>query len=275
MHWNLKADARERPLMAAHCGSFGGFVPSNSLAAFDAALYQGAEIIELDVTRSKEGTLYVIHPGKEMSCLGISTRLGDMTDDEISKVPRRTTTEDVTDTYLCTLDEALEHLKNRCYINIDKFPTCPQEIIATVRRHSMQAQVLVKTEAEEKWFRFMEENAPEFPYMIFAREDDVVSEALTRRKLTYLGTEVLFANESSPLASSAYIEKMHALGLLVWVNALQYSTTTILAAGHDDTVSITGKPEEGWGWLVERGYDVIQTDFLSAMHHYLKSIDKR
>lgn len=267
--WNMRNAAKKGLLLAAHCGSFGEFIPSNSLNAFEAALYQGAHIIELDVTKSKDGTLFVMHPGKEQSCLGTSRRLSEMRDREIKAIPRRTGIEDVTDTPLCTFDEALEYLKNRCFINIDKFPTCPKEIIRAVRRQNMEEQVLVKTEAQEKWFSYMEENAPEFPYMVFARQEDSVSPVLVKRRLNYLGTEVLFASESSFLSTSEYIEQMHQMNLLVWVNALQYATNTILAAGHDDTVSIMGKPDEGWGWLVKQGYDIIQTDWLSAIQRYL------
>ena len=35
-----------------------------------------------------------------------------------------------------------------------------------------------------------------------------------------------------------------------------------LAAGHDDDTSVLGHPEQGWGWLMDRGFDIIQTVLL-------------
>ena len=37
---------------------------------------------------------------------------------------------------------------------------------------------------------------------------------------------------------------------------------------HDDT-SILGDPDKGWGWLVERGFNAIQTDWTLALNLYL------
>lgn len=47
MNWNLKEDAFSRTLIAAHCGVAGGDIPGNTLEAFDTALCQGADMIEL------------------------------------------------------------------------------------------------------------------------------------------------------------------------------------------------------------------------------------
>ena len=40
---------------------------------------------------------------------------------------------------------------------------------------------------------------------------------------------------------------------------------TQLVAGHNDDCAITGDPEGSWGWLVERGYDILQTDWPLSM----------
>lgn len=53
-------DFQKRPLVIAHRGASADF-PENSLDAFSGALDQGADWIELDVRRSKDGVLVVHH----------------------------------------------------------------------------------------------------------------------------------------------------------------------------------------------------------------------
>ena len=47
MTWNLKDDAFSRTLIAAHRGVAGGDIPGNTPEAFDTALCQGADMVEL------------------------------------------------------------------------------------------------------------------------------------------------------------------------------------------------------------------------------------
>ena len=53
-------NAEKRPLVIAHRGASSDF-PENSLEAFSGAFEQGADWIELDVRRSKDGVLVVHH----------------------------------------------------------------------------------------------------------------------------------------------------------------------------------------------------------------------
>jgi glycerophosphoryl diester phosphodiesterase len=53
--------AARTPRVIAHRGSHGPSAPENTLAAFEAALTLGAEMIELDVRRTADGALVVFH----------------------------------------------------------------------------------------------------------------------------------------------------------------------------------------------------------------------
>jgi len=48
MAMDLKQAASERIIIAAHRGVAGGNIPCNTIAAYDAALAQGADMIEID-----------------------------------------------------------------------------------------------------------------------------------------------------------------------------------------------------------------------------------
>ena len=95
-------------------------------------------------------------------------------------------------------------------------------------------------------------------------ETDKCTEDLLKRKINFIGAEVLFKTEESQVASPEYIDAMHKKGLLLWANAIVYDYRAVLTAGHTDDSSLTGDPYSGWGWLVDRGYDIIQTDWTLA-----------
>ncbi len=261
------------PLVAAHRGCSGGNVHCNTWVAFEAALAQGADIIELDVTKSADGVLFVFLPGEEPHHLLSPRYIHEMTADEVRKLRYINIDHSPTGLGVSTLDDVLDQLKNRCIVNIDKFPDHPADVAAAVRRHGMQDQVFVKTPPTEEWFKTVEEVAPDLPYMVVTRNTDDFSTRLLGRKLRYLGTEALFTNEEAQVAQTQYIEQMHRMGLKVWYNAIVCNNTSvhagIHAAGHNDDLSVSGQPDKGWGWLIDKGVDMIQTDWPGMLRQYM------
>lgn len=270
MEFNLREQALQKTMIAAHRGISGGNIPCNTLDAFDAALYQGADMIELDVAASKDGQLFVFHPGMEPAHLGSARLIRDMTAQEVGELGFLNQDNVPSGHKINTLDQALEHLKGRCYINIDKFWENVEPITRAVRRHGMTGQILVKTAPNEAIFDQMERLAPELNYMLVIKERDGYSMRLRDRPLNYVGAEVLFEREDAPVASEAYIEEMHQNGLLVWANAIVYDRRAVLAAGHNDDISAIGRADEGWGWLLDKGFDIIQTDWPLALRLYMQ-----
>ena len=267
--------AKERILIAAHRGTAGGNIPCNTLASYEIALRQGADIVEIDVAVSADRKLFVFHPGMEPAHLCIPGRLANLPAGIIEQL--KLTNQDNVPTMdkIATLDEVLDLIKGRAYVNIDKFWTAMPEITECVRRHGMQNDVIVKTSADPKWFDMVEEIAPELPYMPIVKKEDKVTEALLKRKINLVGAEVIFTTEEDQTASPEYIEWMHKNGLLLWVNAIIYNYKDQLSAGHSDDVAMVSDPDYGWGWLVDRGYDIIQTDWALPLRLYLDEAGKR
>jgi len=269
MHFDLKQDALSHTLLTAHRGITGGNIPGNTIAAFDAALLQGADMIELDVSNSIEGELFVFHPGMEKPFLGFEKLLSDFPSEEIRRMRFLNGDDTPTQFGINTFDEVLEHLKGRCYINVDKFWNNVDPIVKAIRRHHMADQIVVKTNPREDVYRYMEEYAQDINYMVIISDHDDQTEHLLKRGMRYVGAEVLFRDEQSELASIEYIERMHRAGLLVWINSIVYNYQAVLAAGHNDDISVVGRMDEGWGWLLDRGYDIIQTDWPMMLRQYI------
>ncbi len=268
--FDLREMCRENVLVAAHRGTWMGNVPCNTIMSFNAALKAGADIIELDISRSLDGTLFVFHPGTEPHYLHSEKLIADMRDDEIQALRLVNSDGAVTQYPVPLFDDVLEALKGRCVINVDKFFMFPEDIVKVIRRHDMVDQVLVKSDPEERFYTLMEELAPDFAYMTFVMNVDRDSEMLLHRKINYLGAEAYFQTESAETATPEYHGKMHRMGLLTWANAIVFNYKTVHAAGHTDDLYTMDREDEGWGYLAKLGYNMIQTDWVGPCVDYLK-----
>ncbi len=280
MAFNLMKDASERIIVAAHRGECGGNIPCNTMAAYEIAVRHGADMIEVDLNKSADGTLWILHPKMEFRHLGFEgidgrKLLPELTDEEIRKLRYVNYDRDATQFGLCTFDEVLDAFKGRCYINTDKFWDHPKEISDAIRAHGMLDQIVVKSSPKAEILDIVEEYAPEVYYLPIVKKDGGIHEEMMRRNINYVGCEVVFTDENEGVGSVDFIEKLHKDNKLVWANAIIYNYKAQLAAGHSDDTSFTVSPDYGWGWLADRGYDIIQTDWTLAMCTYLNQTGKR
>ena len=281
MSFDLKKDASERIIIAAHRGECGGNIPCNTITAYEIAVSHGADMIEVDVSRSAEGTLWILHPKMEPRHLNYMgpegmTSIWQLTDEQIRKLRYVNYDRDFTQFPLCTFDEVLERFKGRAYINVDKFWENPRLISDAIRAHGMIDQIVVKSSPKPEYLDIIEEYAPEICYLpILAHGNENVHGEMLRRNINYVGAEVVFQDETKDIGTTDFIDLLHSDGKLVWANAIIYNYKKQLAAGHSDDTSFTVSPDYGWGWLADRGYDIIQTDWTQAMAVYLAESGKR
>lgn len=270
MNKNLMEYLAKGTLIAAHRGVSGGNIPFNTLAAFEAALQQGADIIETDVIKSADSNIFVFHPKQEKHHLNQDICLSNMSSEDIRKIRYVNSDKNVTECSLPDLDETLEYLKGRCLINLDHGWGCFEDMVRVVRRHNMQDQVLIKTEPKMKYLQMVEELAPDFMYMSLIKEKDECSEIIERMNINYVGAELVFATEDAEVIRPEYIEGQKKKGRFLWANAILFSYETPLSAGHTDDVAVTGNPDYGWGWLEDKAFDIIQTDWPGMLRDYLR-----
>ena len=270
---NVLQQARQQRgvLIAAHRGVSGGNIPFNTMKAFDAALCQGADILETDITASGDGELFVFHPKQEKNHLDLDIHLEQMTGEEVRKLRYVNFDRTPTEYEIPTLDAFLETYKNRCIINLDHAWDDLPEVIQAVRRHNMVEQILMKAPAKLKYAKIMEELAPDMMFMPILKEKDEVSEQLEKMNINFIGSELVFAKEDSPLVQEEYMELQHKKGRLLWANSLLYSYKAQLSAGHTDDIAVAGDPDYGWGWLIDKGFDIIQTDWVLQLRGYISN----
>ncbi len=255
----------------AHRGVSGADIPCNTKVAFQIALSQGADILELDVAKSLDGELFVFHPGMEKPHLGIDTYLKDMPAKEIKKL-RYLNQDDVTTQYgVVPLDEMFAFLKDKAYINVDKYWMYMEEITHCIRRCGVEDQVIVKIENSLEQVDMLEKIAPDLAVMPVLREDENFTDYALDKNIRYIGAELLFETDNDKIVSDEYIEKMHKNRLVVYGNAIVYNYKANISAGHTDNLALSGNPDQGWGWFADKKFDMIQTDWCLMLKKYLKT----
>ena len=295
----LEAALERKPvLVMAHRGVSCANIVDNTVESFDAAIRQGADIVEADVCETLDGDLFVLHDGMEPVVLGQEESIVNMRTEDVRKLRYINHNHLRIDHPVNTLDEVLEHLKGRCIINIDRGWNSWDKIFRAVLRHDMADQILFKSPPEEKYLRQMAEQREPFLYMPVAWFPEEV-ELVETYDLNMVAVEVFGYREDAPIMSAAFLSRMKERGVARLVSALTLADPVmpsvtdrwrraggqgrrnmanaimdrriLLAGGHDDDMSVLGNADQGWGWLVERGFNILQTDWTLDMNLYLKA----
>ena len=274
MKFNIKATAKEHIVVVAHRGVAGGNIPCNTLVSYETALKQGADMIETDLDFTADGKLVIFHPGMERNHLYTDKSIEQMPWEEVKQLRYVNGDNAYTQFGIVTFDDLLETFKDRCYINIDKFWGNPENIYRAIKAHGMVDQCLVKSGYSEEVIRVLEELCPELPFMPVVSEDHPTHELLKSKNINYVGAEVLFTSDDSKVCSPEFMDMMHQDGKLVWVNSIIYDYKAQLSAGHSDDTALSESMDKGWGWLADRGFDMIQTDWPLMLTDYLKRTGK-
>ncbi|MBO5069188.1 MAG: glycerophosphodiester phosphodiesterase family protein [Roseburia sp.] len=271
----LQRAKEKKILLVAHRGTCGGNIPCNSMQAFQAAVKAGADMVELDVERTADGELFIQHPRMEPVHLRMKDSIRDYPASMVEQLRLSNWDLSPTQYLIPRLEQALTYLRGKCLVNIDKFWVNPEEIAALIHKLGMEDQVLIKTEDKAEYLDAVEKYASDIPFMTIARDGISVHEEMMRRNIRYVGIECLFDKEDSPVASGEFIDRLHADGKILWVNTIVYNYKAVLAAGHNDDISVIEDPEKGWGWVADRGFDMIQTDFVYQCRRFLEETGRR
>lgn len=271
-HMDLQAARKEKGvLIAGHRGNWGGNIPPNTIASYKAALMLGVDMIETDIQSSADGVFYAYHTGEEQGCFGIGRRLGEMSAAEIDGLEFRNTMFNLSGIGVDRMDDVLSFLKGRCFINVDRgWLGSWRDTIRYLRKFGMEDQIILKSPPERELLSELEEEGPELMYMAIIKDAEQYP-VVKEYKVRAVAVETNYQDMDNEISSDAFIRKLHDDGLMVWANALTLDGKKHLAAGHDDNASIIDGPDKGWGYLLDKGYDIIQTDWPSLLIDYIRT----
>ena len=257
-------------LVAAHRGTCGGNIVQNTLGAYKNAILHGADMLEIDAAMTVDGVFYCFHDGQEPLVLGTNKSIKTMKSTEVETYQLINSLNHKIGEKVNRLDDVLEALKGKCLINIDRSWFYWEEIIKTLDRHHMAGQILLKSPVQDRLLAALEASGSDLMYMpiVYHRTD---IETVEKYNVHFAAAELIFETEDNLLLEDGYIEALHQKGLLLWANAITLDDRHILCALKDDNTAILKGPEESWGYLIRKGFDILQTDWPALMRDYVDS----
>ena len=118
--------------------------PENTLASLEKAIEIGCDFVEIDVRRTKDGALVIMHDGSVNRMTNGKGKIEDLTLAEIRKLEvksrhgARWAGQKVP-----TFDEILDRAKGHMKIYVDHKQAPPAEVLAAINRHGMLHDVVV------------------------------------------------------------------------------------------------------------------------------------
>lgn len=277
----LASDNRDYVFVAMHRGDWRNF-PENSKGAILSSIRLGADIVEIDVHMTKDGRFILNHDKTLDRTTTGKGNVHDMTLAEIRKLKMRDKDGNPTDYDVLTLEEALELTRGKILVNIDKFTAHPREILDAVAAVGALKEVIVKSlHSPDEARRFLG------PYWKSVESGDllympVLSFRKNKREKAAHDLPLWIAEEprkasmyeiciDAPEHSSVFGEIVKAEGSpRLWLNTMWDSRV----AGHGDVRALLD-PDSNWGWAIERGATMIQTDYAAELIVYLMRKGRR
>jgi glycerophosphoryl diester phosphodiesterase len=258
-------------LVAAHRGDWRGF-PENSLPAIESAIRIGADIVEVDVGRTKDGEFVLMHDTTLDRTTTGTGKVSDHTLSEIRTYSLRSGYGGVTIYRVPTLEEAMLAVKGRVLINLDKSYGWLREFLPILERTGTARQAIIKTynlPAE----LVLKENGDilghvlYMPITIFTLPG---AEGIARGQLAQVkpaAMEIIFPEWRSDVESAfASCSEHHTR---IWCDVLWPG----MCGNHCDDLALTD-PENNYGWLLKNGCTVIQTDRPEYLLSYLRRVGR-
>jgi glycerophosphoryl diester phosphodiesterase len=250
-------------LVTAHRGAHSD-APENSLAAVRRAIEMGVDIVELDVQRTRDGGLVLMHDATVDRTTNGHGLVSVMTLAEVRALRLRTPDGTLTDERVPTLEEAMRLVRGYCMVDLDKAWRYLDEV----------CDVLVETDTLDHAIVVTARDAASLQRTLDGRETAPVcmpwvgSAAVladVRRTLSPRVVEVVFASDMQAVISAESVGATRAGGARVWVNTM----FAWECGGHCDRLA-RADADGAWGWLVDRGVGVVQTDDPASLLAYLR-----
>ena len=255
-------------IVAAHRGDWRNF-PENSLEAIDNAIKMGVDIVEIDVQRTKDGVLILMHDHNIDRTTSGGGNIAELTYDSIANTRLRNGCGIHTIHKVPTLEEALLHAKGKIMLNLDKADRYFEQIYELLKKTGTAKQIIMKgrksAEEVKKLYGAYLDDVIYMPIVDLDQEDAEKQIKEFMSEMDPVAFELSYGNEDNTLPVKA--AKMMKGKSLIWYNTLWASQ----AGGHDDDMSLQN-PNLGYGYLIDNlGTRIIQTDRPQYLLEYLRT----
>lgn len=245
-------------------------VPENSLAALERCVALGVDLVEIDVRRTRDGALVVMHDPKVDRTTNGKGRISDLTLAEIQALTLKGGEEAPP-----TLEALLEAARGRVLVNIDLKGPLAAQAAQVVHAAGAEDWVLFKAKAgfgappiaDQPLYRdlaFMPMVAGEAAPRPGALGEITAQQASGERQIP--------AVEMVSLKRAGFVavrDAARAARIRVWTNTLATKGWKGVLDQSGDRQALRD-PDKAWGRLIAQGVSIVQTDFPAALLDYLE-----
>ncbi len=241
--------------------------PENSLAALAYSLSLGVDILEIDVRLTSDLVPIIMHDSTVNRTTSGSGTVSDLTLAEIKELTLNGSDEKVS-----TLEEFMLAVKGKAMVNLDKVSitdtTQIDAIMPVLQRTDTVDHAIFKggssaEEVETARARYPDETIIYMTLLSNKTEEEMIASLQSHIPPA---TEIIFSSSLTEMLSSNSLATAIALDTHIWINSLWSS----LCAGHTDAAALGGNPDGSWGWLIDKGATIIQTDNSEQLIAYLE-----
>ncbi|WP_158795564.1 glycerophosphodiester phosphodiesterase family protein [Pedobacter sp. L105] len=255
-------------LVAAHRGDWRD-APENSLQAYQHAILMGVDMIEIDLHKTSDGVIVIMHDGTIDRTTDGKGKVSDYTYEQIEKFHLKNGLGRVTRNTIPTLEEVMLLAKGKVMVNLDKSLPYYQEAYEILKKTGTLKQALFKSESpyEEVKKRYPE-LIDSITYMAVVDLDKPDAKQVIedyQKAIKPVAFEVIFKKDTSALLTNN--QWINAHGSKIWINSLWAS----LNGGHEDDLAFEdNNTKDSWDWIINHGATVIQTDHPRELLAYLR-----
>lgn len=254
-------------LVVAHRGDW-RYAPENSLAAIENAIKMGVDVVELDVQKTKDGQLILMHDATLNRTTTGKGKVAEWSLDSIKTFKMRNGCAIKTKHTVPTLEEALLLAKGKIMVNLDKAYPIFDEVYAVLEKTGTTAQVIMKgtqpVEQVKREFGKYLDKVLFMPIVNLDQKDAVQQIQNYLDGLHSVAFELLYVSDANPVPKEV-------AALLKGKSQIWYNTLwDTMAGAHDDDMSLED-PDKGYGYLIDTlDARILQTDRPAYLIDYLR-----
>lgn len=266
----------ERVMVVSHRGKFASSVIENTSLAFLTAISQGADMVEMDLARTRDGRLVGHHDSKMDRLFHKSTAISAFSLEELKQMEIYNCFGEPCVESIESFDEILDMLKGRTLLVLDKCWDCWEEVYRLLEEKQMTEQAIFKFYVEDQAACHWAMEHSNCMFIPMLGDITYLDRVETLKRYTQLpALEILLEKETDPIFSEDIFSRLRKRKIKVWCNSLSYSRKLIYGAGYDDLRSLRFGGQCGWGKLIEHGVSIIQTDWPYELKRYLIEQEKK
>lgn len=245
--------------------------PENSIPAIEAAIKMGVDMVEIDLKKSKDGVLLLMHDETLDRTTTGHGKPADYTWAELQKLTLKNEHGGPTRLRIPTFEQCMLAAKGKVMVNVDKGYDYYQEAYDVLEKTGTVDHAVIKsyeTYATVKAAngKLLNSKLIYMPIIGLGKPGATAAIRDYEQQLKPVAYELNFASDTV-LTNSNY-QTIPKTGSKIWFNSLWASQN----AGHDDERSVEEKqPADGWGWLLAHGATIVQTDRPAELLAYLRA----